>query len=121
MYILDSNILIYSADDEFAYLKPYVSDADNAISYITYIEVLGYHKFEISAKQYFEQLLPVLNHIPIEFDVILKATELRQERKMSLGDAIIAATALHYDLTICTRNTVDFSKIIGLKIYNPII
>ncbi len=119
MYILDSNILIYSGDSEFAYLKPYVSDTDNAISYITYLEVLGYHKFDAATKEYFELLLPQLNHIPIEFDIILKATMLRQERKMSLGDALIAATALHYNLTLCTRNTSDFSKINGLKVFNP--
>jgi predicted nucleic acid-binding protein len=38
---------------------------------------------------------------------------------MSVGDAIIAATALRYGLDICTNNVADFAKIIGLKTYNP--
>jgi predicted nucleic acid-binding protein len=71
------------------------------------------------SKQYFENLLPRLNHIPIEFDVIQQAVALRQVRKMSVGDAIIAATALKYDLTIYTRNISDFEKIKGLKVINP--
>jgi len=34
-------------------------------------------------------------------------------------DAIIAATALAYDLTLTTNNEKDFSHIKGLKIVNP--
>jgi len=38
---------------------------------------------------------------------------------MKLPDAIIAATAILYSLTLITRNTADFKDIIGLKIVNP--
>ena len=119
MYILDSNIIIYSTQKEYDYLQTYVSDANNAISYITYLEVLGFHNFDKITKQYFENLLPLLNHVPIEFDLIQSAVKLRQERKMSLGDSIIAASALKYELPICTRNTSDFIKIKGIKVFNP--
>ena len=34
-------------------------------------------------------------------------------------DSLIAATALHYDMTLVTRNTVDFSDCPGLEIINP--
>jgi predicted nucleic acid-binding protein len=39
--------------------------------------------------------------------------------KKKLPDAIIAATALVYDLTLLSRNSSDFSGINGLKIINP--
>jgi len=39
---------------------------------------------------------------------------------MSLGDAIIAGTALAYDLTLVTRNTEDFQWIDGLSLLNPL-
>ncbi|MFB6349556.1 type II toxin-antitoxin system VapC family toxin [Moraxella marmotae] len=34
-------------------------------------------------------------------------------------DSMIAATALAYDLTLVTRNTSDFDRIGGLRIFNP--
>jgi predicted nucleic acid-binding protein len=40
---------------------------------------------------------------------------------LKLGDSLIAATAIIYDLTLYTRNIVDFEKIGGLKITNPVI
>ena len=39
---------------------------------------------------------------------------------MSIGDSIIAATALINDRTLFTRNTKDFKHIDGLKVKNPI-
>ncbi len=38
---------------------------------------------------------------------------------MSLGDAIIAATALEYNATLVTRNTSDFDWISDLILENP--
>lgn len=39
---------------------------------------------------------------------------------MSLGDALVAGTALAYELTLITRNVDDFSRIEGLSILNPL-
>ena len=44
---------------------------------------------------------------------------LRQQRKMSLGDALIAGTALLHGLTLVTRNAEDFHWIQGLSLLNP--
>jgi predicted nucleic acid-binding protein len=52
--------------------------------------------------------------------VAQRAVKLRQQRKMSLGDAIIAGTALTHDLTLVTHNTEDFQWISGLKILDPL-
>ena len=38
---------------------------------------------------------------------------------MSLGDALIAATALDHELTFATRNTKDFDWIPNLSLINP--
>lgn len=38
---------------------------------------------------------------------------------MSLGDAIIAGTALAYGLPLMTRNVADFDWIDSLEILNP--
>ncbi|HBA67376.1 MAG TPA: hypothetical protein DCZ48_14605 [Methylococcaceae bacterium] len=57
---------------------------------------------------------------PVNLQVIQTAVMLRQQRKMSVGDAVIAATALEYHQTLVTRNVDDFDWIEGLKVINPI-
>jgi predicted nucleic acid-binding protein len=52
---------------------------------------------------------PVIN-------IALKVIELRLQYKTKLPDAIIAATAMFYNLTVITRNILDFNKIEGIKI-----
>ena len=38
---------------------------------------------------------------------------------MKLGDALVAGTALFYDLTVVTRNVDDFTGIDGLRVLDP--
>ena len=38
---------------------------------------------------------------------------------MTLGDALVAGTALAHNLTLVTRNTTDFAWIAGLTLLNP--
>jgi hypothetical protein len=56
---------------------------------------------------------------PLDDEVVERAIALRQEKKMGLADALIAATALEYDLPLVTRNRDDFKHIEGLQIINP--
>ncbi len=52
--------------------------------------------------------------------MIQQAIRLRQQKKMKLGDAIIAAaTAVVYDIPLVTRNVDDFKHIPGLDLRNP--
>jgi predicted nucleic acid-binding protein len=52
-------------------------------------------------------------------DVVSRSITVRKLRKTKLPDAIIAATALVYELTLITRNTKDFENIPNIKIVNP--
>lgn len=54
-------------------------------------------------------------------DIIEIAIQLKQSRKMSLGDSVIAATALIHDLELYTHNVSDFAGIEGLRIVDPIL
>jgi hypothetical protein len=42
--LLDSNIIIYAAQPEHITLRQFVADHAPAVSVISYIEVLGYHR-----------------------------------------------------------------------------
>ena len=49
----------------------------------------------------------------LDDEVIEQAIQLRQQKKMKLGDAIIAATAVAYNIPRATRNEDDFKHIPG--------
>lgn len=49
---------------------------------------------------------------------LLRAQAQRKGRPLSVVDALLAATALQYDLTIVSRNVSDFS-VVGLAVLNP--
>ncbi len=45
--------------------------------------------------------------------------EIRKNHKTKLPDAIIAATALVYDLVVVSRNVTDFKNIKGIQVIDP--
>jgi len=120
MILLDSNILIYSCQTEYIYLKPLVLNTKNTVSTISKLEVLGFPRLTQSEKQYFENVFKILSLIPIDETVINKAIELRQQFKIKSNDSIIAATALLHGLEVYTRNVDDFKNITGLQFFNPV-
>lgn len=121
MQLIDSNILIYAGNPQFnSILLPFVSNSQNSVSVISQIETLGFHLITPPQIIFFESLFKVLNVIPLDNMIIQEAIKIRQLKKISLGDAIIASTALVRNLEIITRNTSDFTGIPGLKYHNPI-
>jgi len=121
MRLLDSNILIYASKVEYEdILLPLVVDPESLVSEITRLESLGYRGLHPMEKDYLESVFKKKSPLPITEAVIDKAIELRQQRKMSAGDAIHAATALLHNLELNTRNEADFNWINGLKVVNPI-
>jgi len=52
-------------------------------------------------------------------NVVETCINIRKKHKTKLSDAIIAATALVYDLTIISHNTSDFKNIDGLTVIDP--
>jgi predicted nucleic acid-binding protein len=57
--------------------------------------------------------------IELEQPIKLKTADIRKAHRIKLPDAIIAATAIVYDLTLLSRNLSDFGGIADLKIINP--
>lgn len=57
--------------------------------------------------------------IELEQSIKIKTAEIRKKHSIKLPDAIIAATALVYNLILITRNIEDFKSISGLSTINP--
>lgn len=120
MKIFDSNIIIHSIQDEYSYLIKYLFEPDATISEVSKLEVLGYPHLTEREKFNFEEVFKGVKILPINSTIVDKAVELKQQKKMTVGDSIIAATALLYDLELYTRNVGDF-KHLPLKVVNPMI
>ena len=73
-----------------------------------------------SDKQDFIEFFKTARLIYISQAIVEQAVELRQKRKISLGDSIIAATAIVNDLTLITANIADFKWISNIKLLNPL-
>jgi toxin FitB len=119
MKIVDSNIIIYAAR-EFPILRVHLNRQDVYLSEISKLEVLGYPDLKQADKLFFEAVFARPSIINIDSDIIEEALRLKKQRKISVCDAIIAATAILYDLELVTRNTKDFDAIKGLRVSNPL-
>jgi predicted nucleic acid-binding protein len=117
--LADSNILIYAAQPAHAHLRQFIAAQAPAVSAVSYVEVLGYHQLDDEERQYLEAFFRLAQVLPLSQAVLDQAVALRQQRKMSLGDALVAGTALAHGLTLVTRNVEDFHWIQGLSLLNP--
>lgn len=118
MILLDTNIFIYLANGSIA--PGALGDTDIAYGSITKMEALGYGQITVAEQSYLEALFVECEQLELDEATIQRAIRLRQQGRISLGDAIIAATALEQDCELWTANTEDFEKIEGLRLHNPL-
>jgi predicted nucleic acid-binding protein len=118
--LLDSNIIIYAFQPEYANIKQFLKSGSFTVSAITQLEVMGYWRLSEFEYRRFESFFSELNIFPVTNDVIALAISLRLKRSMGLADAIIAATALIHQMPLVTHNTQDFQRIDGLKLIDPL-
>ena len=81
---------------------------------------MGYHNLNQVNKQKLERLFTLFPILPLSDEVIDMAIVLRQKRKISLGDALIAATALVHNIAVVTANVSDYTWIDGIEVINPL-
>ena len=117
--LVDSNILIYAAQPGYPQLRRFIAEHAPAVSAVSDVEVLGYHQLDAEERQYLEAFFRVAQVLPLSQAVLNQAVALRQQRKMSLGDALVAGTTLVHGRTLVTRNVEDFRWIPGLSLLNP--
>jgi predicted nucleic acid-binding protein len=118
--LIDSNIIIYAMQPEYVELRQLIADHVPAVSAVSYVEVLGYSELSTEEQTLLRQFFAASKMLPIDQDVLDEAVRLRQQRKMSLGDALIAATALVHQLPLITHNVADFAWVDGLILIDPL-
>ena len=118
--ILDSNLIIYASRPQHAALRTFIAREVPSLSAISKVETLGYPDPTESEKQFLKEFFGAAEVLPVSQSVISEAIQLRQRRRMSLGDALIGGTALSYDLRLATHNTTDFEWIEELEIIDPL-
>jgi toxin FitB len=118
--LIDSNIVIYSTRREYAFLREFIRINHGKVSAVSKIEVLGFPRISAAEKEALESLFTNVEVLDVTEAIVEQAIRLRQVRRMSLGDAVVAATALCHKLPLATRNTKDFTWIEGLQLVNPV-
>ena len=98
----------------------FVAENQTAVSAISYVEALGYHELDVIERETLEAFFDTEPTFPLDPPVLDRAVTLRQRRRMSLGDALIAATALVHDLPLATNDLHGFRDIPGLRIVRPV-
>ncbi len=118
--MLDSNLIIYAARPEYPGLRRLIAARSPAVSAVSVVEVLGYHKLSAAEKAGFESFFAAAEVLPLSGAVVARAVTLRQARKMSLGDALVAATAMVFGRELLTHNVKDFAGVAGLSVADPL-
>lgn len=95
-----------------------VIDQGPIISVITAIEALSWVNPDKNKEAVIKSFVQDANVLSLSSEVVDQCVKLRRSRKLKTPDAIIAATAMVYGLTLITSDGV-FSNISGLKVIDP--
>lgn len=122
-FLLDTNTVIYYLNGVFTQNAKAALDniliVETNISVISKIELLGWTPPNNISTEPIESFVEASIILPLTEDIVQKTIEIRKLKKIKLPDAIIAATALVYNLEIISRNKSDFSGINGLICHDP--
>ena len=122
-YLLDTNVVINYLDTSLPLagmqLLNTIVDEEPIVSVVTKMETLGFNFRFIPEQNAMETFIDGSAVLDINNDIVNKTIAIRKSKRIDLPDAIIAATAIVYELTLVTRNTADFKNINSLKLLNP--
>ncbi len=123
MFLLDTNAIIYYLKGSLpsSGMKAISAIVDDrpSISVITKIELLGFNTPGARERDFTDQFVEASFIFNLNDAIINQTIELRKQYKIKIPDAIIAATAMVFNLTLITHNTDDFNKISNLQCTDP--
>lgn len=118
--LLDSNLIIYASRPKHGDLRRFIARETPAVSAISKVETLGYPDLTDPEKHFLEEFFAAAEVLNVSQPVIVESIRLRQRQRMSLGDALIAGTALSQTFRLATHNTDDFAWIEELDVVDPL-
>jgi len=119
-FLIDTNVIIDALNNALPQkAMAFIMALPPVISDITRMELLGWTGATPAQLAPVEAFTSKATLLPISETVILKVIDIRKVKKIKLGDAIIAATALVNSVTLISRNTSDFTNIAGLTVIDP--
>jgi predicted nucleic acid-binding protein len=115
-YLLDTNVILDLSSQKLPLKSKAkvvgIVDKSPKISVITKIELFSLPNVPAYIVDFAREALV----ISLEETIVEKTIDLRKRYHIKLPDAIIAATALVYNLTLITHNMRDFQNIKRLKL-----
>ncbi len=118
--LLDSNLIIYARQPKHGARRRFIACEAPYVSVVSKVEAPGYHELGEDEKQVLEEFFDAGKVRPSSGSAITVAIRLGQKRRMSLGDALIAGTALSHGLPLATHNVEDFAWIEELEVVDPL-
>ena len=118
-FLIDTNIVIYLTQRRLKISDFSRQGGSLYISSISYIETLGYSFQNQDEEKEVTEFCETFERIFLTKEIERQTILIRKSNKIKLPDAIIAATAMVYNLILVTHNVDDFKNIQGLKILNP--
>jgi predicted nucleic acid-binding protein len=121
-YLIDTNVIgnftsIKFSEKAMNFLAEVIDETPN-VSVITKIEALSWRSTIIQEEASVKSFVNYSNIIALSDIIVDECIEIRRNCKIKTPDAIIAATAIVYDLTLLTSD-LDFNRIPNLRILNP--
>jgi predicted nucleic acid-binding protein len=122
--LFDTNTIIYYLQQQFSpqaadFIDNLLMTSKPCFSVITEIELLCWKTATAKDIKLIRSFINDSTVIELEHAIKHATVDIRKGYKIKLPDAIIAATALVYNLTLITRNISDFKDIPDLRLKNP--
>ncbi|NJK84445.1 MAG: type II toxin-antitoxin system VapC family toxin [Saprospiraceae bacterium] len=126
-YLLDTSAVIKYLNESFpekalSFLDQ-ILDQESNISFITQIELLVWNPPNPNDFEIYQTFVENSNVLQVNNEIIEHCIAIRKTTKIKVPDALIAASAVTFDMTLVSDNDKDFNKVvemdIGLQYLNP--
>ncbi len=104
-FLLDTNIVLGFLNGNVKitdFFEKNLMQSNLHVSQITRMELLGYPGITVQEEKQLKKFLSYVKILPINEAICDQVIHLRREKKLKLPDALIAATAIYFDLVLVT-------------------